>query len=256
MKNFLESLPGLYRVLGPAKSDLLVKCRDHCRPDVPAPILQGILKTIEPDITYTMSSLDIRNQRAFAVKSGFNGMLDVSRQTYKEITAHIHQHVDEINGMTSRDGGMRHLITDSILEQYRIIAKLKFDNSRKYWLQLKKKDLGDLMLPNVFINAIPKRDKIECQTLSLLKLNSRLSDTSNEVVARSDTVLQSLMEDLRSQAPGLFKISDSIALVDMIASFGELATTRDYVKPEMLETLALKPARYSILDKVSSLSKV
>lgn len=50
--------------------------------------------------------LDLRNQRTFAVKSGINGMLDVARQTYKELTEEIHQHVDELNGNASITGLM------------------------------------------------------------------------------------------------------------------------------------------------------
>ena len=36
----------------------------------------------------------------------------------------------------------------------------------------------------------------------------------------------------------------------MIASFGQIATTRDYIKPEFTSTLALKAARHPILDQV------
>lgn len=45
------------------------------------------------------SPLDLRNQRAFAVKSGLSGILDVARQTYKELTEVIHQYSDDVGGM-------------------------------------------------------------------------------------------------------------------------------------------------------------
>lgn len=95
-----------------------------------------------------------------------------------------------------------------------------------------------------------KKDKIECQTLSLVKLNLRLSDTSNEVVIRSDAVVQALLKELRHDAPHLFRVCESVALVDMISSFAQLATTQDYVRPEIGTTLALKSARHPVLDKV------
>lgn len=99
---------------------------------------------------------------------------------------------------------------------------------------------------------VKKKDNIECQTLDLVKLNLRLSDTSNEVVIRSDVVIQDLMKVLRQEVRHLFRVCESVALVDMICSFGQLATTRDYVQPEITGTLALKSARHPILDKVSS----
>lgn len=104
VKSFLESAPDLHRALGPAQSALLVKIRDLCRPEVTVPILAGIRTIIEADVTYMKSPLDLRNQRTFAVKAGISGMLDVARQTYKELTEEIHQHVDELNGSCSCKG--------------------------------------------------------------------------------------------------------------------------------------------------------
>lgn len=98
MKSFLEAVPELHRALTPAQSALLVKIRDHCDPGVTGKVLASIREVIEGDVTYMKSPLDLRNQRTFAVKAGISGMLDVARQTYKELTEEIHQHVDEISG--------------------------------------------------------------------------------------------------------------------------------------------------------------
>ena len=99
VKSFLEAIPELYAALRPAASALLVKICDLCRPEITGRILQTIRRTIEADVTYMKSPLDMRNQRTFAVKAGISGMLDVARQTYKELTEEIHQHVDELQGM-------------------------------------------------------------------------------------------------------------------------------------------------------------
>lgn len=98
IKSFLESVPELWRALSPAHSALLIKIRSLCTPDITVPILSLIRTVIQPDVTYTKSPLDRRNQRTFAVQPGISGMLDVSRQTYKELTKEIHQHVASING--------------------------------------------------------------------------------------------------------------------------------------------------------------
>lgn len=102
LKSFLEATPELHEALSPAKSPLLTKVRDLCHPELTGSVLDSIRRVIEADVTYMKSPLDLRNQRTFAVKSGISGMLDVSRQTYKELTEEIHQHVDEINGMNTR----------------------------------------------------------------------------------------------------------------------------------------------------------
>lgn len=98
VKSFLEAIPELFNALKPANSTLLVKIRELCRPEISGRILRMIRQTIEADVTYMKTALDLRNQRTFAVKAGINGMLDVARQTYKELTEEIHQHVDELNG--------------------------------------------------------------------------------------------------------------------------------------------------------------
>lgn len=99
VKSFLEAIPELYTALGPATCDLLTKIRGRCCPEITGPILDKIRQTIEADVTYMKSALDLRNQRTFAVKAGINGMLDVARQTYKELTEEIHLHIDALNGM-------------------------------------------------------------------------------------------------------------------------------------------------------------
>ncbi|KAF4445904.1 hypothetical protein F53441_10375 [Fusarium austroafricanum] len=231
IKSFLESIPELYTALAPATSALLVKIRELCRPEITNQSLNRIRLTIEADVTYMKSALDLRNQRTFAVKAGINGMLDVSRQTYKELTEEVHKHLDTLN------------------EDYRLGANLRYDNGRKYWLRMRAADFDDQPLPDILINVVRKKDKIECQTLDLIKLNQRISDTSNEVVIRSDRVVQNLVKELRHNIPHLFRVCESVALIDMISSFAQLATTRDYVRPDLSTTLALKAARHPVLDK-------
>ncbi|EFY96656.2 DNA mismatch repair protein [Metarhizium robertsii ARSEF 23] len=232
IKTFLESVPELYQALAECNSALLLKIRDICHPNTTDPILSRIHQVVEADVTYMTSPLDMRNQRTYAVKAGINDMLDVARQAYKELTNDIHLHVNDIQA------------------QHGIQLTVKFDHGRKYWLRIKSGDLNKDTLPQVFINVVKKKDHIQCQTLSLVKLNFRLSETSNEIIMRSDKVIQELILDLRESSPQLFRVCESVALVDMIASFAHLATIRDYVRPEILDTLALKAARHPILDNI------
>ncbi|KAF4127029.1 DNA mismatch repair protein MSH4 [Geosmithia morbida] len=238
IKSFLEAVPELHTALEPASSALLIKIRDLCHPEIICLALDKIRHVIEADVAYTTSPLGLRNQRTLAVKSGISDMLDVSRQTYKELTEEIHKHIDRLN------------------ELYQVESSLKFDNSRKYWLCLRESDLGDTILPDVFINVVQKKNRIECQTLDLVKLNLRLADISNEVCLRSDSVIRNLVEELRQEIPHLFRACESVALADMLCSFSQAATTRDYVRPQMIGTLALKAARHPMLDKAAGRSFV
>lgn len=93
---------------------------------------------------------------------------------------------------------------------------------------------------------------IECQTLELVKLNQKITDAHNEVINISDRSIQELIDDVRTEIHALFKVSESIAMLDMIASFAQLATTQDYVKPELADTLAIKAGRHPIRDKIQT----
>ncbi|KAG6002884.1 hypothetical protein E4U21_002706 [Claviceps maximensis] len=232
MKKFLESIPLLHQALSACKSPLLLKIRDICDPSVSGPILLSIKTIIEEDVTVMSSPLDMRNARTFAVKAGINGMLDVARQTYKELTEEIHLHVQDIE----KDVGTP--------------ITLKFDNGRKYWLSVKCVERDDSQTPALFINVIKKKSGLECQTMQLMKLNGRLSDTSNEIVARSDAIIQDLIVLLRGSAAQLFRLCESVALLDMVASFAQLSILRDYVRPDFRGAFALKAARHPILDKI------
>ncbi|KAJ4255775.1 MutS protein msh4 [Fusarium falciforme] len=154
VKSFLEAVSELYIALEPATSDLLVKVRDLCHPELINRGLDKIRHTIEADVTYMKSALDLWNQRTFAVKGGINGMLDVARQTYKEQTEEVHKYLDRLN------------------ETHGFSASLKYDNGRKYWFRLRAADFEGRPLPDEFINVVRKKDKIECQTLALIKLNT------------------------------------------------------------------------------------
>lgn len=61
-------------------------------------MLDRIKLTINKDITHQKTSLGLRNQRCYAVQSGFHGLLDVARQTYKEANDDVHELVTNYAG--------------------------------------------------------------------------------------------------------------------------------------------------------------
>ncbi|KAK7747727.1 MutS protein msh4 [Diatrype stigma] len=173
VKAFVNAVPLVYEALAAARTDLLTRIRQICRPELIQHVADLITSVINDDAIAMKSALDMRNQRTFAVKSGVHGLLDVARQTYKEANEDVHQLVDDIN------------------------------------------------------------------------------NSSNETVMLSDKVIQELLDGIRVHVPHLFKVCEGIGLLDMIASFGQSVTTRDYVRPEVGDTLALKAARHPICERLN-----
>lgn len=108
-------------------------------------------------------------------------------------------------------------------------------------------------MPEIFVNLVRKKDYIECQTLRIIQLNQRISDSAIDVVNQSDKVVSELLSEVRRYAPEMFKVCESIALLDILAAFGQIVTTRDYIRPALLGNMAIKAARHPILEKVSCL---
>ncbi|KFY04491.1 hypothetical protein O988_00757 [Pseudogymnoascus sp. VKM F-3808] len=234
LKTFVQSVGPVFEALSGAKSALLVEIRNVCRPDNITPTLKIISEVINDDVTFQRSPLDLRNQRTYAVKSGVNGLLDVARQTFKEATQDVHEHVTLIN------------------TQYEMQVETRYDNARRYYLRIPETSLEGQTLPDILINCYRKKGFIECQTLNLVKLNQRIEDSHQEVVLMSDKTVAQLIDNVRAEIQPLFRVSDSIAMLDMLAAFAQLVTTSDYVKPDITRCLAIKSGRHPVHEKVHS----
>lgn len=131
-------------------------------------------------------------------------------------------------------------------------AETKFDNSRRYYFRVSESDFDGRPLPDILINSFRKKGFIECQTLELVKLNQRIEDAHEEVICMSDKTVEELLDNIRGEIPSLFKVCESIALLDMIVAFVNLAINNEYVKPEIGDTLVIEAGRHPVKEKVSS----
>lgn len=134
------------------------------------------------------------------------------------------------------------------LEIYNIGLDLKYDNSRQYYIVISAKEVDSL--PDIFVNVFRKKSRIECQTLGLVKLNQKIMDAHDEVINMSNRAIQELIQNVCSEISGLFKVSEAIAMLDMLAGFAQLATFHDYIRPELTDTLAIKAGRHPIREKI------
>ena len=131
-------------------------------------------------------------------------------------------------------------------------AETRYENSRRYYLRLPEGDFDGRAIPDILVNRYRKKGFIECQTLDLMKLNKRIEDSHLEVVLMSDQTIQALIDDILGEIPVLFRVCESIAMLDMITAFAHLAisSTEDYVKPEITDCIAIKSGRHPVREKV------
>ncbi|KAJ6116042.1 hypothetical protein N7523_006459 [Penicillium sp. IBT 18751x] len=232
LKTFISGIKKIYQALGPAQSDLLLKIRKLCCPTGHRAIELLIEETLNEHITYQSKPLDLRNQRVYCVKAGVNSLLDVARQTYKEANADAAE------------------LVEKLAENCEMALDLKYDSARQYFICIPISDAETL--PDVFINVYRKKSRVECQTLDLVKLNQKIDDAHTEVISMSDQTIQELIRDVCAQISGLFQVSEAIAMLDMLAAFAQLATSYDYIRPELTATLAIKAGRHPIREQIHS----
>jgi DNA mismatch repair protein MSH4 len=129
-----------------------------------------------------------------------------------------------------------------------MVLDLKYDTARQYYICIPATEPGPL--PDVFINVYRKRNRIECQTLDLVKLNQKIADAHSEVINMSDQTIQDLLRDVCAEVSGLFRVSEAIAMLDMLGAFAQLATNYEYIRPELTDTLAIKSGRHPIREQI------
>ena len=141
-------------------------------------------------------------------------------------------------------------MVDFPVEEHGLALEMKYDPARQYFIRIAPSELEERDLPSVFINVFKRKKRVECQTLDLLKWNQKIVDSHHEVLSLSDRSIQELIDNVREDIAPLFKISEGIALLDMIASFAQLVTTQDYCRPEISSTLAIKAGRHPIQENM------
>jgi DNA mismatch repair protein MSH4 len=68
VKSFVSAVPPLFEALSNARSVLLRRIREVCRPELVEPVVDLISTTINEDVSHTSKPLEMRHQRTYAVK--------------------------------------------------------------------------------------------------------------------------------------------------------------------------------------------
>lgn len=167
----------------------------------------------------------------YAVKSSQDSLLDVARETWRE-------GIEDIMSYTS-DLERRHSIT----------IEVAFTQATGHIMRTFKDDLPRDGLPKVFTNVTTKGKKLEFSSLELKKLNTRLKQSMDEILLKSNAVLRRVFSFARQRIAGLYHVAESLALLDMLAGFGQVAQRYEYVRPEFGETLAIQAGRHPLHER-------
>lgn len=110
--------------------------------------------------------------------------------------------------------------------------KVQFTTKRGHYLLMNEEKLAQI--PEIFIQVNRQaRGRLTCTTDTLLKLNQRFEDSLTEVLLCTNRVVEELLHSIRQHMGSIYKLSDCIALLDLLCSFATYAMKTPYsVKPE------------------------
>ncbi|KAF9933441.1 MutS protein msh4 [Linnemannia zychae] len=195
-------------------------------------------EVIEKNVVLEKTAVGIRHQRCFAVKAGRNGLLDVARQTYKETC-------NDILDLTNR-----------YVQELGISLKVQFNVTMGYYFTTTIDQLGGNEIPLVFINIVKKNKTLTFTTLELIKKNAKINDSLIEVYLMSDKIVNDLSSKIRGEIGALYKVSEAVAMLDMLLSFTHQCTVNDFIRPEFTDTLVIKRGHHPVLEKINLLATV
>ncbi|UTT88404.1 hypothetical protein NDA17_000743 [Ustilago hordei] len=233
LRTLLSSLGPARAALQNASSGLLQAIWSFLDSEQIDRISESIHLTIDEDIAHAKGGITSRNAKMYAVRAERSPLLDVARQTYRENLEDITRLCDMEKRETGLDLNLK-LVANGFLFQTRL------DKTQMH------------TLPERFRNITrAKSGKIVTMTtIPLKQLNARLVEAMNEVCTMSDLIIEQLIEEIIGQVASLYKVSEALALLDMVVSFAHVSKCNDYVRPVFGETLDIRNARHPILDRV------
>ncbi|KAK3989919.1 muts domain V-domain-containing protein [Cladorrhinum sp. PSN332] len=212
-----------------------------------APVLKLIGRTIQEDASFSKRPIDIRNNRLWAVKAGYDSVLDVSRDGFRLRTREINSYFERLRAHFEERIDCSPTLVLGTDNHYRL---------RFHWSDVEKEaekgvDRRGKMtsLAGVAIlNAERKNKQFFCQTRDLVRRSTDLQYFADAVAQHSDRIIMDLKLALFDEFSFVHATAGAVSYLDMLCSFAHLATSQNYVRPIFSKTLFLKNARHPVLE--------
>ncbi|KAJ2544677.1 MutS protein msh4 [Coemansia sp. RSA 1853] len=186
-------------------------------------LLDHIHAVIREDIGMEKSAQMTRSQRCHAVKDGVDGFLDVSRAIFDKVTQEVVKLVEQYSNETQ------------------VPIRAVYRPSAGYIMNAKRSDLGET-IPEEFVNVVIKKQTV--------KLNNRLASVVIEINLLTEKAIQGVADVIRENITILYRVSEAIALLDMIVSFAHHCTLHNCVVPEFSDSINIVQGRHPVLEAV------
>lgn len=241
LKHALALLPNVITSLSvDIESSMLKQILDVLKDDVYPLMLEQVQTVISEEARVAKGAAAMRLQRCFAIKSGINGVLDVARRTYCDLVGDIEAMVNELS------------------ETHNLPLKVGFSGQRGYHVQLNRAALTAVkgkffkisQLPREFLNPTLGKAIVTFTTEALVKADQQGQNALREITLMTNVIIQELICQLRTRIGSLFKLSETLSILDLLVSFADVSSMPNYVRPRFGPFMAIKEARHPVLDKI------
>lgn len=201
-----------------------------------SPILKTVQReidlVIEDDCNWATSNIELQHQRIHAIKNGSNGLLEATRNVFKNTIDQIYQEIETMSTKASLPISHNYVPT------------------RGFLMCISRNECPDInQLPDEMINQVYRGKSIECSTLALEKLNCRLKDVVVEIFLLSEKSVHTLLNNISIHVSALFMISEALSMLDLLCCFANNSRKYNYCVPVVGTNMQIKDSRHPVLSR-------
>ncbi|KAI4591362.1 hypothetical protein MJG53_020371 [Ovis ammon polii x Ovis aries] len=140
-----------------------------------------------------------------------------------------------------------------LAEKYSLPLRTSFSSARGFFIQMTTDCtvLPNDQLPSEFIKISKVKNSYSFTSADLIKMNERCQESLREIYHMTYMIVCKLLSEIYEHIHCLYKLSDTVSMLDMLLSFAHACTLSDYVRPEFTDTLAIKQGWHPILERIS-----
>ena len=174
--------------------------------------IRSIARQLVDSAKSSRNAHEMKHQECFAVKPGISGLLDVSRKTF--LTA--------VEGIYSK--------AEQLAHQYETSVRVSHSAARGYFLLI---PASLRPLPDEVVQAVLNKSSVSCTTDEIMSLSDRAEEGIGNALMLTNDLVARLIGALRCEIDALFSLADTVALLDMMCSFADLAalSPHPYTRP-------------------------
>jgi DNA mismatch repair protein MutS len=222
LRTALQTLPAIRVALEPCVSRAVVNVREHLEP---APELLQLLEAAmadEPPATLNDGGL---------IREGYDADLDETRVAMREGKTWIAQLEDAERNRT----GIKNL-------------KIGFNNVFGYYIEITK--ANQAAVPEEYTRKQTTANAERYVTPDLKEKEATILGAEDRAKEREKLLFEAVRNQVAAHAAPLLTTARALAHLDVYASLAEVASRRDYVRPEILEdaTLDIRSGRHPVVE--------